>query len=197
MLTLYGPKLSSAWRCLWMLEEMGAAYAHKDMDWRAGDMKKPEYLALNPNGKVPTLTDGDFVLWESMAINAYLAEKYDPDLYGKSPEDRGKILQWSFWSIIHVQPDVEAKYLRDLRQQPDTAADGKAQATLSRFATVLDEALAGKQFLVGGQFSLADLNCGSVFAYARDAALDLSAFSNLTRWLDALTARPAYRKSRG
>src|SRR5262245_6445992 len=97
MLQLYGNPKSRAMRCLWMLEEMGKPYQLIEKSTRADDLQSAEYRRLNPNARIPTLVDGDLVLWESMAINLYLAQKYEGPMHSADPEVFGLAAQWSFW----------------------------------------------------------------------------------------------------
>ena len=92
MLQLYGNPRSRAMRCLWMLEEMGRPYQLIEKSTRTDDLQSAEYLQLNPNGRIPTLVDGDLALWESMAINLYLAQKYEGPMHCAGPEVLGLVL---------------------------------------------------------------------------------------------------------
>src|SRR6185437_4850690 len=103
MLQLYGNARSRAIRCLWMLEEAGKPYRLVDKSLRADDLHSAEYLRLNPNARIPTLVDGDLVLWESMAINLYLAQKYDGPMHCAKPEVMGLAAQWSFWAMLEIE----------------------------------------------------------------------------------------------
>ena len=108
MLQLYGNPRSRATRCLWMLEEMGKPYQLIEKGTRADDLQSAEYRQLNPNARIPTLVDGDLVLWESMAINLYLAQKYEGPMHCTSPEVLGLAAQWSFWAMLEM--DVTARF---------------------------------------------------------------------------------------
>ena len=103
MLQLYGNSRSRAMRCLWMLEEMGKPYRLIEKSTRADDLQGAEYLRLNPNARIPTLVDGDLVLWESMAINLYLAQKYEGPMHCPGPEVLGLAAQWSFWAMLETE----------------------------------------------------------------------------------------------
>src|SRR5262249_42043568 len=96
-ITVYGVTRSRTLRVLWMLEELGLPYEHVKTNFATGDTRSPEYLAINPNGHVPALRDGDTTLCESMAINLYLARKYDKGLWPRTVEDEGRTFQWSLW----------------------------------------------------------------------------------------------------
>ena len=95
---LYGIPASRAFRSIWAAEEVGVDYELVPTHF-LGDSKKPDYLQINPNGRVPTLVDGDLVLFESMAINLYLAKKYGGKLYPSDAADEARAIQWSFWGM--------------------------------------------------------------------------------------------------
>ena len=103
MLQLYGNSRSRAMRCLWMLEEVGKPYQLVEKTTRSDDLQTAEYLRLNPNARIPTLVDGDLVLWESMAINLYLAQKYDGPMHCADPKVLGLAAQWSFWAVLEIE----------------------------------------------------------------------------------------------
>jgi glutathione S-transferase len=193
MITLYGIPRSRAFRCLWMLEELGLEYENIPTNF-LGENKQPDYLALNPNGRIPTLVDGDTVLWESMAINLYLAAKYDGGLQPKSVEELGRATQWSFWVMTEIEKPV-VEYLFHALILPEDERDAAVRATaasqLEAPLAVLDGALAGRDHLVGDRFSVADLNVASVLAWSLLAGFDFSDFPNVARWLGACASRPA------
>jgi glutathione S-transferase len=197
MITIYGISASRALRSLWMLEELGVEYEHVQMNF-TGDNKQPDYLALNPNGRIPTLVDGDTVLWESMAINLYLAEKYDGGLQPKSPEDRGRATKWSFWVMTETEKALLEYLFNTLilpEGQRDAAVAAAAVEQLKAPLGVLDGALEGRVNLLGEQFSVADLNVASVLSWGQLAGLDLSAVPNVSRWLTTCTSRPAFQRA--
>src|SRR5579863_3187794 len=103
VLQLYGNPASRAMRCLWMLEEIGEPFELIEKSTRPDDLQTPEYLRLNPNARIPTLVDGDAVLWESMAINIYLAQKFPGPMHPGSAEVLGKAAQWSFWAMLEME----------------------------------------------------------------------------------------------
>ena len=103
MLQLYGNPKSRAMRCLWMLEEMSKPYQLIEKSTRVDDLQSAEYRRLNPNARIPTLVDGDLVLWESMAINLYLAQKYEGPMHCAGPEVLGLAAQWSFWAMLEME----------------------------------------------------------------------------------------------
>ncbi len=199
MLQLYGNPASRAMRCLWMLEEIGEPYQLIEKSTRADDLQIPEYLRLNPNARIPTLVDGDAVLWESMAINIYLAQKYPGPMHCGSAEVLGKAAQWSFWAMLEME-DLLLDLLNHRAVLPEFARDPshaeRSGLLLQKPLRVLDGSLAERQFLAGDSFTLADLNVASILVWGKMARLDLSAHPNVARWLNVCLTRPAYRRLR-
>ena len=199
MLQLYGNPRSRATRCLWMLEEVGQPYQLLDKSTRVDDLHSAEYLRLNPNARIPTLVDGDLVLWESMAINLYLAQKYEGPMHCASPDVLGLAAQWSFWAMLEIE-HLLLHLLEHRAVLPEFARDVSAvernELLLKKPLTVLDGCLAGRGYLAGDAFTVADLNVAGILAWGKIARLDLSAYPDLARWLDGCLTRPAYARVR-
>lgn len=199
MLQLYGNPRSRAMRCLWMLEEVGKPYQLVEKTTRADDLQTAEYLRLNPNARIPTLVDGDLVLWESMAINLYLAQKYDGPMHCAGPEVLGLAAQWSFWAVLEVE-HLLLNFLEHRTLLAEFARDPSAternELLLKKPLGVLNDALAARGYLAGHSFTVADLNVAGILMWGKMARMDLSAYPELTRWLDACLARPAYARVR-
>ncbi|MEX2205695.1 MAG: glutathione S-transferase family protein [Myxococcota bacterium] len=198
MIKLYGIRQSRAVRSLWALEELGLQYEHVPTNFTT-DAKQPEYLAINPNGRIPALVDGDVTLFESMAINLYLAKKYDTrGLYPKSAADEARAIQWSFWGMTETEQALLQVLMNRVflpAPQRDEAAAKAGEEKLAQPLRVLDGALAGKQYLLGDGFTIADLNVASVLAWALFAKTDLSKTPNVARWLGECCGRPAFVKA--
>ena len=200
MITLYGIAASRTFRPRWALEELGQAYRHVPTNYATGDTHTAEFLKLNPNGHIPVLVDGETVLWESMAINLYLARAYGSGtLWPSSLADEGRVYQWSFW----VMTEVEAPLLTMLMHrrilpadQRDAAAAASSETKLSGPFAVLDGALRGRSYLLGEAFSIADLNVASVLSWALLSNIDLGRWPRLADWLTRCTSRPACKKAR-
>src|SRR5215469_8337485 len=160
MLQLYGNPKSRAMRCLWMLEEMGKAYQLIEKSTRIDDLQSAEYRRLNPNARIPTLVDGDLVLWESMAINLYLAQKYEGPVHYAGPEVLGLAAQWSFWAMLEMEA-LLLDFLNHRTVLPEFARDPsyaeRDELLLKKPLGVLNDALAGRAYLVGNNFTVADL----------------------------------------
>jgi glutathione S-transferase len=199
MLQLYGNPRSRAMRCLWMLEEIGRPYQLMDKSTRADDLQSAEYLRLNPNARIPTLVDGDLVLWESMAINLYLAQKYDGPMHCPDAALLGLAAQWSFWAVLEIEHLLlnlleHRALLAEFSRDPSVAE--RNELLLKRPLKVLNDALAAREHLAGNSFTVADLNVASILIWGKMARLDLSACPDLKRWLDGCLARPAYERLR-
>jgi len=154
---------------------------------------------LNPNARIPTLVDGNVVLWESMAINLYLAQKYEGAMHCASAHVLGLAAQWSFWAMLEMEHfllhllehrALLAEYARD------ASAVERNELLLRKPLTVLNGALAGRFYLAGDGFTVADLNVAGILMWAKFARMDLSGYPELARWLNVCMARPAYLRLR-
>ncbi len=196
MITLYGSARSSAGRCLWCLEETGVPYENKNVDMRTKEHQSADYLKINPNGKVPAMVDGETRLFESMAINFYLADKYKPELLGSTPEERALSYQWSFWASSELQDPIIQVFIQKMfmpeEKRSQTVIDENL-AKLPALFTTLNNALASKNYLNGKTFTLADLNTMSVVSIAPHLGFDISNFKNVDSWMKAISDRPAYQ----
>ena len=200
MVKLYGVRQSRASRCLWMLEELGIPYEHVPTHFH-DDTKKAEYLEVNPNGRVPALVDGELKLFESLAINLYLARKYGGDgpLGLPTIESEALAVQWSLWAMTEVEPALYAYLMNGFvlpEAERDPAARDRGFEALRRPLAVLEGQLEKRPYLLGERFSVADLNVASVLSWAKMARLDLSPHPKLRTWLDACVKRPAALRAR-
>jgi glutathione S-transferase len=195
MITIYGSPKSSAGRCFWTLEETGVEYVNKPIDFRAKEHKSEEFLKVNPNGKVPVLTDGDYTIWESMGINLYIAEKYKPELMGKTPEERGQVYQWSIWSIGDLQTpliDIFIQLIFVPEERRDLDKIEKAKAKLPDLLNIMERALEKNKYLAGNEFTMADLNTASVIHICESINYDITSFKNINTWLNSINDRKAF-----
>ena len=194
---LLGISNSRALRAIWGMEETGIAYEHVPVSYGA-DSKSAEHLAVNPNGRIPALIDGDLQLFESMAINLYLTKRYGAALYPTSAQDEAKALQWSVWAISEIEPlqmqiVVQKLFTPEEKRNPKIS-EGAAKG-LQRPLRVLNAALAGRDWLIGDHFSVADLNVASVMYLMKRIDFGYSEHANVQRWADACYARPALARA--
>lgn len=195
---IYGIPGSRADRSLWAIEETGIEYEHIKTNF-GEESKANEYLEINPNGRIPALVDGDLKLFESMAINLYLAKHYASDLYPTDPGDEAKANQWSVWAISEIEPlqmQIVIQKFFVPKDKQDQGVIDQASKSLIRPLKVLDEALRENDYLLGQSFSVADLNVAGVLLLLKAVKFDFDAFQNASVWLDKCHARPALERAR-
>ena len=197
----HNPGSQHARRAHIALIELGLDFEIVSVDFAKGDNQSETYLAHNPNGKVPTLEDGDFWLWESNAIMAYLADKVSGQrLYPTDARARAEVNRWLFWESAHFgNACVTLTWERVvkpffMKQDPNPALVEHGEANLRRFGAVLDRQLAGKEYVVGS-LSIADFALGSILMYREPAKMDLEAFPNIKRWIALLESRESFKKT--
>jgi glutathione S-transferase len=194
-LRIYGIARTRAFRALWVATELGLDYEHLPIEIGEAGARAPEFLAINPNGRLPVIVDDGFVLFESLAITLYLAKKHSlGKLYPAALQDEAKAWQWSFWAISEVDRGVNIWSLHAVRLPPADRDAAKREETLKVIAApfkILDAAVAKQPYLLGNDFTVADLNVAAVISRAID--MDLSAVPNLQAWLSRCLERPAAR----
>lgn len=195
MLRIYGSARSRGVRTLWMAGELGLEYEHMDYAPRSPATRTPEYLALNPNGRVPTIADDGFVLSESMAINLYLAKKHGK-LYPKDANNEALAWQWCFWETDRLDRQLTTYANNSFvlpEAQRDAAAAKSAWNEIAPALDVLEIALGKAQWLAGNDFSVADLNVAA--AMVRALSFDLGKWPKVNTWLHRCWDRPAGQKA--
>jgi glutathione S-transferase len=197
MLRIHGSARSRTQRTLWLVFELGIPYEHNDLLPRSPGTKTPEFLALNPNSRVPVIEADGFVLCESMAINFYLAKKHNSPLYPVDPRNEALALQWSFWEVDRLDRTL-AYYLTHTSILPEAERDASianaAWAEVEPAMNVLDGALSKARWLAGPAFSIADLNVAA--AMWRSLGIDLSRWPAMRDWFARCWDRPAAKKAR-
>ena len=197
MLRIYGSAKSRTLRTLWMVGELDLAYDQKDYLPRAPETRTPEYRALNPNGRVPTIDDDGFILSESMAINFYLAKKHKSPLFPSDPKHEALALQWSLWETDRLDRQIvnyqrHTKDLPEAERKPQIAEESWKEVAES--FDVLETALAKSPWLAGPAFSVGDLNvAGALF---RALSIDTAKWPHLTAWLNKCWDRPAAKRAK-
>lgn len=211
-LTIYGIQASRALRPLWAATELGLAFEHVQTDYRAGASRAPEFLTLNPNGRVPVVVDhrpeGDVTVWESMACALYIARHHgQPDgstLTPATPREDAEALRWAFWVMTEVEKDALTVLMHRFAMAPEERkpelAD-KAEQRLRVPLRVLEQHLAqqqgrGEAFLAANRFTVADLCVASVLLWVRATRELMTAYPLISAWLAACLARPAYQSLR-
>ena len=197
-LKIYGPPQTRTFRALWMAHELGLDFTQEPgMDTQG--TPSDGLLEANPMAQVPAIDDDGFQLSESMAINLYLARKHG-SLAPTTLEDEAQTLRWSFWAMTAVEPGLMAvlkSVLGILGVTKDMDAAKAALAEMARPFNVLNMALDQRDYLLGGEFTVADLNVASVLSWARLAGADLSDYPNVEAWLERCLSRPAAAAAQG
>jgi glutathione S-transferase len=186
MLTFYWAPRSSATRIYWAIEELGIPCEKVQLDLQKGDQKKPEYLALNPNGKVPLIVDDGVPVFESIAILIHLGEHYGQDK-GLWPapgaKAHGQALAWVVWSAATLAPLMYRA----------VSGDDNAKQEINKLVPLVEAQLGKQAFMIGSAFSYVDLALASAIGFLRMRGHDLSAYPRITKWLDACQSRPAFK----
>jgi glutathione S-transferase len=196
-ITLYFAPGTRATRIAFLLEELGVPWEKVTLDLAQREHKAADYLALNPNGVVPTLKDGDTVIFESVAIALHLADRFAEKGLAPPPDSplRGRYLSWMVWSMTTLEPPIGDVYLE--RTKPAEQQSGRTvDAALERFrasAQVLEGALAGP-YLLGDTFSAADVMVGCVLSFAGMLGM-LESHPRLRQYVASITERPAYLRA--
>ena len=194
-ITIYGSIGSRASRCLWVAQELGVAYEWKSVSTLDGSNRTPEYLRINPSGRIPALTDGDVVMTESLAINHYLAQTYGGgSLWPTSRALQAQVLQWSFWSATEIEYYIGAIFreliLTPAPRRERSLIDKLVAAMLPQLDT-LESALTNQEYILG-TFTLADINVVvQLFTIVDRFALDLAHLPSVLAWTARCKARPA------
>ena len=192
MLTLYGSPKTRSSRVQWLLEELGVPYELKNIDLKTGDSKSPDYLKIHPHGAVPALVDGDKCLIESAALCAYLADKYGKFSPRVDSAERGDYYQWLFYGVATLEPPLmhTARYPEDKRV-PAIAEEGKQG--FQSCATVLEDHLRTRNYILGKDFTAADCVVGSLLAFAKNLGLT-NGYPTIEAYVARIKSRPAFQR---
>lgn len=208
MLTIYGVYRSRASRVYWMAGELGLEFqsvpvlqarrlASPLSDGAPLNTHSPAFLAVNPMGQIPSIKDGDLVMHESLAINLYLARKHGGPLSGQTVQEDGLLTMWTVWAASQVEPET-VKIVLIYDNGLENSEDGKqtiavACRSLRRPFAALESHLAGRQWIVGDRFTVADLNIAEVLRYAQSEEALFQAHPNIEAWIARCQSRPAYK----
>ena len=195
MKVYYAPQ-SRAVRTVWLLEEIGQPYTLEKFQLGQKEMRGPEYTRINPNGRVPTLVDGDVTLSESTAIAQYLAAKYAPALApGPQEANFAEFLQWLHYAEGMIMPPINNYVVETILLPPDRRNEEiamRALKLLNRTLSAAEQHMEGRDFLSGG-FTIADTITGHAVIMARRLGADFSPLPNLSSYADRLEAQPAFK----
>jgi glutathione S-transferase len=206
MIDLYVfPPSPRAFKVMVIANYLGIETNIRPLDLIKGAQKTPQYAALNPNMRMPTLKDGDYVLWESSAIAQYLAgKKPDSGLFPKDERARLDVTRWQFWDVAHWDPACAVFLFENVVKpvvlksgEPDPAALAKGGENIERAAKVLDAQLTGKKFITGDTLTIADFCIAAPLNYVEMARLPLDPYREIKRWYAGMRALPAWQKTLG
>lgn len=199
-LTFYNAPMSTATVSELVLEELGVPHEKVTLDLEKGETKKPEFAKLNPNCKVPTVVHDGVVVWESAAITMYLGETFgvDKKLWPAPGAKRAEAMKWVVWANVTFGESI-GRWMRNTREwvpadERNAKAGEAGRKDMENCFRILDEALEGRAFLCGDDFTLADAHVVSFVDWARYAQVDVSPWKRVDEWVKRCTARPAYQR---
>ena len=185
-------------KVLWTLAELGLSYEHIEVGGIPGQLDTPEFLAMNPHGRIPILADGVNVIWESNAIVRYLSAKYSAgSLWSVDPAERSYADRWMDWELATFQPDFLAlfwSFYRTPVAQRDQDVIQNALARCERHFRQLDLHLGKQAYLAGATFTMGDIPCATSLYRYFEMGVTVSELPNVKAWYRRLTERQAYRK---
>ena len=171
------------------------------VDLQKGEQHHPEFVQLNPTGRVPVLQDGDFILWESTAIMQYLASQVPNSLWSEDPQIRADIMRWQSWQLAHwysvCQPLQFENFVKSLLQlgEPDPQVVQQASDRFHKEASVLNNYLANREYLVNNTLTLADFSVASDLTYAIPARFPLENYHHIQAWYARIEQLPAWQQT--
>ena len=198
MLTIHGrPNSINVQKAMWAVGEIGLAHERLDVGGQFGGNDTPEYRAMNPNGLVPVLVDGDTVIWESHTIVRYLGAVHDAGgLWPEDPAERTLADRWMDWAVASLQPQMTPVFwgvVRTLEAERDMGAIQRAATALQSIWGILDAHLADRDFVAGRRFTMGDIPVGAFYCrYTRLPVIERASLPNCDAWLARLAERPAF-----
>jgi glutathione S-transferase len=189
---------SNVQKVLWCCSELNLSYQRHDVGREFGGNRTPEYLAMNPNGLVPTIRDGDFVIWESNTIMRYLASRYDgASLYPQALGQRSEVDRWLDWQLSTLAPAIFQVFWGLIRTPPverNNEAIAAATVRLTELWQLLDHELSRRNYAAGDQLTLADIAFGSSIHRWFALPIERPNFVHLKAWHDRIAVRPGFRE---
>ena len=194
MLALYGSLASRAHRVVWMLKELKLEFTHIPTNFQDGSTRAPEFLKINPNGRVRALDDDGFFIFESLAINLYLAKKCGGPIAPSNLQEDALSTQWGFWVTTEIEKPLLLAAANLALFAPERRSAEELQTALEKLQRpfkVINEYLASRPYLIGGRFTVADLNVATVLDLAPQTGVSLAQWPHLQRWHEECLSRPA------
>ena len=202
-LRIYGTAASRAARPLWVAQELGLAYEHIALPYVGGATRTPEFLQVNPNGRIPVVDDDGVLVWESMACSMYLAERFLGEgglsLAAQTHAERAEILRWTFWVVTECEKDALQFLMHARLMPPERRKPQLAEESLRHLAgpmRILNRHLQDRPWLAGQRFTVADICVASVMAWVEGASELMAQCPQVIDWLQGCLARPAYQQVR-
>jgi glutathione S-transferase len=198
---LYGfPPSPNTWQVRALAAHIGVPLEFELVDLPKGAARTPAFLAINPTGRTPALVDGDFKLWETLAIMQYIASKKSSALWPNDPRTRADITRWQSWTLAHWNRDAcvpllfegFVKKLLNLGE-PDQAAIAKGTEAFAKEAGMLNAHLAKQKYIVGDALTIADFAVAATLFYAKEAKLPLTPYPHISSWFERVAALPCWR----
>jgi len=195
------PPSPNTWKVRAFAHQLGVPLELEIVDLTKGAQRKPEYLALNPTGRTPTLVDGDLELWESSAIMQYLGSQKKSPLWPDDAKARADIMRWQSWHLQHwsraCQTFMFENVVKSLMKigEPDPKALAQAAEMFHQEAAVLDKHLGAHPYLVNDQLTLADFTVVAPLFYAEPAKMPVEKYGNIKRWFGKQAALPAWQET--
>jgi glutathione S-transferase len=200
---LYGfPPSPNTWQVRALAAHLGMPLDFEFVDLTKGGSHTPDYLVLNPTGRTPTLVDGDFTLWETLAIMQYLAGQTANSLWPNDPQKRADITRWQSWNLAHWNKDawvpvLTERFIKKVLNlgPPDAAVIAKAIEAFGKEAAMLDSHLAKRKYLVGDALTIADFAVAVPLFYTKQVELSLGPFPHMRDWFERIAALPCWQQT--
>jgi len=180
---------------------LGLDFEYEQIDLSKGEQKKPEYLAVNPMGKIPVLVDGDFTLFETIAIMQYLGSKADAPLWPKDDRARADITRWQVWTLVHwgnaIGTITFEKFVKKIMGggEPDPARIKEGTELFHTYSPVLENQLKGRKWVTGADVTLADFFAGGILTYKDPLELPLGDYPEISRWYEQVEGLDAWKRT--
>ena len=194
------PPSPNTWQVRALAAHIGVPLEFELVDLPKGAARTPAFLAINPTGRTPALVDGDFKLWETLAIMQYIAGKKSSALWPNDPRTRADITRWQSWTLAHWNRDAcvpllfegFVKKLLNLGE-PDQAAIAKGTEAFAKEGGMLNAHLAKQKYIVGDALTIADFAVAATLFYAKEAKLPLTPYPHISSWFERVAALPCWR----